>query len=388
MVVLIFILIVAGVSWWLGRLSVQPKNTIQSTSTQLNKNYFKGLNYLLNEENDKALNIFIKSMSVDGDTIETHLALGGLFRRRGELTRAIRIHQNLLARPTLTARQRVQAELALAYDYLAAGMLDRAEQTFLAVALQTEFEEEAWSRLLDIYQREKRWFQAIDIAERLQVYDPSVRLALAHHHCELAQVAIKKNDLTRAAALLTSARKHQRRLARINLLAGDMYSAEGEWSKALQAYQLVVEHDADYLSEAIAKIVICYERLDAYDQLEEYLRHCQEKARRTITAIELTKCLLRHSEAEAYAYLTSELKAQPSLRGILFLIELQNQKVANTENQLIELNMFYDLAQAILKRRAYYRCNHCGFSGRILFWQCPSCKRWSTMKPIHGIEGD
>lgn len=388
MLALIFILIVAGVSWWLGRLSVHTKNATQSPSVQLNKNYFKGLNYLLNEENDKALNIFIKSMSVDRDTIETHLALGGLFRRRGELTRAIRIHQNLLARPTLTTRERVQAELALAYDYLAAGMLDRAEQTFLAVALHTEFEEEAWSRLLDIYQREKRWFQAIDIAERLQVYDPSVRLALAHHHCELAQLAIKKNDLARAATLLTSARKHQRRLARINLLMGDVYSAEAQWSKALQAYQLIVEHDSDYLSEAIPKIVVCYEQLQASDQLEQYLRHCQEKARRTITAIELTKCLRHRSEAEAYTYLTNELKAQPSLRGILFLIELQNQKTPDAGNHFVELNMFYDLAQAILKRRAYYRCSHCGFSGRILFWQCPSCKRWSTMKPIHGIEGD
>lgn len=385
MLVLIFILFVAGFSWWLGRSSVSTKSS-SITPFQLNKNYFKGLNYLLNEENDKALDIFIKSMSVDGDTIETHLALGGLFRRRGELTRAIRIHQNLLARPTLTLRESTQAQLALAYDYLAAGMLDRAEKAFLAVATQPEFEEEAWYRLLDIYQREKRWFQAIDIAGQLQTRDPLVRLSLAHHYCELAQLAIKKSDFSRATALLVSARKHQRRLARIDLLMGEVYYAQSEWAKALQAYQLIVDHDEDYLSEAIPKIVACYEQLQAYDQLEIYLSHCQAKTRRTITAIELTKVIMRRSPAEACAYLNAELKTQPSLRGVLFLIELHKQE--NAENYLIELQMFYDLAQAILKRRAYYRCNHCGFSGRILFWQCPSCKRWSTMKPIHGIEGD
>ena len=141
MFVFIVILIIALFAFWLGRRSI-PRHHDQLLKIQISKNYFKGLNYLLNEENDKALDTFIKSMSVDGDTIETHLALGGLFRRRGELTRAIRIHQNLLARPTLTERESAQAQLALAYDYLAAGMLDRAEQTFLAVAQVEEFQDE------------------------------------------------------------------------------------------------------------------------------------------------------------------------------------------------------------------------------------------------------
>ena len=257
MLALILILIVAAISWWLGRASATKKSN-GLTSIQINKNYFKGLNYLLNEENDKALDVFIKSMSIDGDTIETHLALGGLFRRRGELTRAIRIHQNLLARPVLTQRERAQAQLALAYDYLAAGMLDRAEQTFLEIASVAEFQAEVWSRLLDIYQREKRWYQAIDIAEQLQRHDSSIRLALAHYYCELAQLALKKNDFPRVEELLKMARKYQRRLARIDLLLGEMWLAQNQWDKGLQAYQLVVEHDVDYLSEAIPKIVHCY----------------------------------------------------------------------------------------------------------------------------------
>ncbi|MCD6046558.1 MAG: N-acetylglucosaminyl transferase [Gammaproteobacteria bacterium] len=382
----IFIFFIA-LAFWLGRRSI-PRNQDQLAKIQISKNYFKGLNYLLNEENDKALNTFIQSMTVDGDTIETHLALGGLFRRRGELTRAIRVHQNLLARPTLTVRERAQARLALAYDYLAAGMLDRAEQSFLEIVDYEEFQEEAWTRLLDIYQREKRWQQAIDVAEKLQRKDPEIRLALAHHHCELAQIALKRSDLTRAEEMLKKARKYQRRLARIDLLLGDLYLAEKKTQKALQTYQLIADHDEDYLSEAIPKVVLCYDELKDDASLETYLAHCQERAPRTMTAIELTKLKLKRSSAEALQYLQTELKKHPSLRGILFLIELQNQQKLFDEKQWSELQTFYNLAQGILHRRAYYRCGHCGFSGRMLFWQCPSCKRWSTMKPIHGLEGD
>jgi lipopolysaccharide biosynthesis regulator YciM len=215
-----------------------------------------------------------------------------------------------------------------------------------------------------------------------------VRLALAHHYCELAQIALKKNKLLHAEELLKKARKVQRRLARTDLLLGDFYFAQGDWERALQTYQQIVDHDEDYLTEAIPKVVNCYESLHDDKTLEKYLIECQKRAPRTLTAIEIAKLKLKTSPQEAFAYLQEELKERPSLRGILYLIELQNQYANANHKNLIELQTFYNLAQGILQRRAYYRCNHCGFSGRILFWQCPSCKRWSTMRPIHGLEGD
>ena len=384
---LALVIIACALLFWLGRRSVR-KSDGKTVSIEISKNYFKGLNHLLNEENDKALNSFIKSMSVDGDTIETHLALGGLFRRRGELTRAIRVHHNLLARPTLTLRERTQAQLALAYDYLAAGMLDRAEQNFLEVAQQKEFQEEAWLRLLDIYQRERRWRQAIDIAEKIEPYDASVRLALAHHHCELAQHSLKKNNITFAEEMLKKARKYQRRLARIDLLNGELSAAHQDWSKALNAYELVLEHDPDYLSEVIAPIEQCYEHLHDEAGLENFLNACQKRYPRVATVMALTRIKIKRSWDEGLEYLKQELKQNPSLRGVLYFIELQKEQGVANWDERFELQTFYDLAKGLLQHSAYYRCQHCGFSGRVLFWQCPSCKRWSTMKPIHGIEGD
>ncbi len=382
--ILFFVILLTG--FWLGRRHRSQDSHL--VSIQISKNYFKGLNHLLNEENDKALDTFIKSMSVDGDTIETHLALGGLFRRRGELTRAIRVHQNLLARPTLTSRERAQAQLALAHDYLAAGMLDRAEQNFLEVADTQEFQEESWQRLLDIYEREKRWRQAIEIALKFEATDPEVRLALAHHYCELAQYSIKKNNLSFASEMLKKARKYQRRLARIDLLNGSLWMSEGKWEEARQAYQRVAEQDPDYLSETLSPIKQCYEKLQDETGLKKYLFECQKREPRISTAIALTEILFKETPEEAVNYLKSELKLHPSLRGVVYFIELQKKMQSASYNERFDLQTFYDIAMGILKKTATYRCKHCGFSGRILFWQCPSCKRWSSMRPIHGLEGD
>ena len=184
MLLFIFFCLIGFGGFWFGRVTAKPKDP-HFVKLNVNKNYFVGLNYLLNDQNDKALSLLIKSLSVDSDTIETHLALGSLFRKRGELTRAIRIHQNLIARPNLTLAETNQALLALAYDYLAAGVLDRAEQTFWRVTEDPTYKNEAYLKLIDIYQRERRWLQAIDVAMRLSALgDKNIASALAHYHCE------------------------------------------------------------------------------------------------------------------------------------------------------------------------------------------------------------
>ncbi len=376
--------------YWLGKSStIHPS---PPTAAALNKNYFIGLNYLLNDQPDKALQLLIQSLSVDSDTIETHLALGSLFRKRGELSRAIRIHQNLIARPNLTVIEKNQAMLALAYDYLAAGVLDRAEQSFWIVTEDPTYRTEAYVKLIDIYQQERRWLQAIEVALRLKKHaDPQISNALAHFHCERASVLLKEKKFSEALVELTNAKKHQRRLSRVYLLMGDSYLQQQEVKQALNAYQQVQEIDPDYLSEAIPKIVHCYQQLNSPDAFGHYLEHTyQQWPRATVSQALFDYYRQHHSMAKATAFLTTELARQPapSLKSLLQWIAAEQQQEALIGDHQQQLTVLNAIAVKLLQHKPVYRCSHCGFAGRILFWLCPGCKHWGSIKPIHGVEGD
>lgn len=383
-----FIFCIIGIAgFWYGRLSA-PRLDASKIKLNLSKNYFVGLHYLLNEQNDKALTLLIKSLSVDSDTIETHLALGSLFRRRGELTRAIRIHQNLIARPNLTTTEKNQALLALAYDYLAAGVLDRAEQTFWAVTEDPSYKTEAYHKLIDIYQRERRWLQAIEVGQRLIALGEK-NIHLAHYYCERAEALIKQQNPAEALKELATAKKHQRRLARIYLLMGDAYSAQKDIPKALSAYQTVQEVDVDYLSEAVPKIVALYQQQPPAEALGLYLEQTHAKWPRVALTHALAEYYAKHhNPAKAIHFLKSEIERQPSLKSLMQWIQFeQNLPDLHIEHQQ-QLATLQNLAHQLIQHKPVYRCQQCGFSGRILFWQCPGCKHWGSIKPIHGVEGD
>src|SRR3990167_1046957 len=173
------------IAWALGyfmRLKEMPGRKFM-----LPRDYLVGLNFLLNEETDKAVDVFIKMLEVDSDTVETHLAVGKLFRRRGEVDRAIRIHQNLIARPQLEKNYREQSLFELGQDYLSAGMLDRAERVFLELVNAKSHAAQALKILIDIYQQERDWLNAIDMAERYEsATRQNMQPVIAHYYCELA----------------------------------------------------------------------------------------------------------------------------------------------------------------------------------------------------------
>lgn len=372
-----------------GRYTATPSRS-DHVKLNLSKNYFVGLNYLLNEQNDKALNILIKSLSVDSDTIETHLALGSLFRRRGELTRAIRIHQNLIARPNLSSTEIHQATLALAYDYLAAGMLDRAEQSFWQVCEDPIYKNEALYKLIDIYQRERRWLQAIEVGQQLIARGKkNLHGPLAHFYCERAEVALKQQQADVALKELALAKKHQKSLARIYLLMGAAFAQQNQTTKALEAYQMVQEVDADYLSEAIPKIVQTYRLQQDSRALHQYLERTHQKWPRVSTSIALAEYYAEHQGlSHAIDFLKAEIHKQPSLKNLLQWIQYEQQQSPQSPDIQQHLTTLHNLAQQLIQQKPVYRCQQCGFAGRILFWQCPGCKHWGSIKPIHGVEGD
>ncbi|MDO9372517.1 MAG: lipopolysaccharide assembly protein LapB [Gammaproteobacteria bacterium] len=378
--------VAAASGWWAARSDALRRGT--RSDFNLSSHYFKGLNYLLNEQPDKAIEVFIRVLEVDNDTVETHLALGNLFRRRGETDRAIRIHQNLIARPTLSRAQRTQALLELGQDYMRAGLLDRAESLFQELLELDDHVVPALRQLVDIYQQEKDWDKAIATTQRLATSTGQrVNHVLAQYRCELAEQARADGDTARAVRMIEHALEEDTGCVRASLLQGELAMEAGDYAAAISAYRRVEQQDADYLSEVLEPLTACCNALGQREELIDYLQ--QAYARHGGITLMLTLAgLLRaqYGDAQAAEFITRQLHTLPSVRGLSQLIEI---KLATSQGEMRDnLLLFQELAAPLLRDRPAYSCRHCGFTGKSLHWQCPGCKHWNTVKPIQGVEGE
>ena len=248
---------VAAMSGWFAARRVGMGRQGRSPVQALQSEYYKGINYLLNEQPDKAIDAFIRVLEVDSETVETHLALGNLYRRRGEVDRAIRIHQNLIARPTLDPEQRNESLLELAQDYLSAGLLDRAEDLFREISASKDYKVQGLRQLIDIYEQEKDWDKATEAARELAVVTGSdLGQVVAQYLCEDAERSWAKRDGPGAFALLDEAMKADPACARANLIRGQIHVEEGDYASARDAYVAIENQDADYLPETIETLAI------------------------------------------------------------------------------------------------------------------------------------
>ena len=369
---LLLLLPVAAVfGWYVG---YKYKSSVIKKANLFSRDYFRGLKYLIEEQPDKAVDIFIKMLEVNSDTVETHLALGGLFRRRGEVDRAIRIHQNLIARPQLAKDQRIRALFELAQDYMRAGVLDRAENLFLELADLDKKAETNFKYLLNIYEQQKDWPKAIAIAEKLETeHGVEMVSAIAHYYCELGRpkkaLAVDKGCV------------------RASLLQGALYMNDGNFKSAIRTYKMVTEQDLDYISEIIQPMTQCCEKLNNEEEFVGYLQNCLVKYPRISIILALARFLQkRHSDFTAIEFITEQMSHYPSLRGLNYLTELYiNNSEGDTKKKFLLLQ---ELIRKFLIDKPIYRCIHCGFSSKNLYWHCPSCKRWNSVKPILGLEGD
>lgn len=383
-----FLLPVAAASgWYVGRGS-RFRRESEERAPRLAPDYFKGLNYLLNEQPDKAIEVFIKLLEVESETVETHLALGNLFRRRGEVDRAIRIHQNLIARPTLSKQQRYLALLELGMDYMRSGLLDRAEALFqelLEVNLHTV---PALRHLVEIYQQEQDWNAAIAYARKLEgATGESMSNVIAHYYCEQAEQARREGNPRQASELIKRALAVDRRCVRASLLEGEMALEAGRPKAAIRSFQRVAQQDPSYLPEAIPPLRRCYRELDDMDGFSAYLRRLVDEHNAITPVLVLTEMIAQSQGVdEAILYLGGELRKRPSVRGLQRLVEYAiGQAQGMVRDNLL---IVQDFISKLLENRPIYRCSHCGFTGKTLHWQCPGCKYWNTVKPIHGIEGE
>ncbi|HFD80940.1 MAG TPA: lipopolysaccharide assembly protein LapB [Gammaproteobacteria bacterium] len=325
---------VAAASGWWAALYSQKKSRARAQAL-LNSAYGRGLNHLLNEEPDKATEVLVRMVEVDPDTVELHLALGGLFRRRGEVDRAIRVHQNIIARSRLSEDLRAQATLELGRDFLGAGLLDRAEQLFRNLLERGEYEEEVCRHLIDVYQQEKEWQRALEIGRRLQKFgSDSCRLRLSQYHCELAEAALVAGDQERALRETERALEEDDACVRATLLQGDILARQGDHATALQTYLRVERQNTELLPEVIGRLRDCYRRLG--------------------DAAKGEACIAALRERYHLPSFGEEGKGAPE-------------------------------PAALVGQALRYRCEQCGFSSRRLFWQCPGCKCWSSVKPLKTV---
>jgi len=366
-----------AMGWIAARIDIKH---LLRESRALPLSYFRGLNFLLNEQPDKAIESFIEVVKVDPQTIDLHFALGSLFRRQGEIERAIRMHQNLLDRVDLPADKRTIATYELAQDFHRAGLLDRAEELFTKLD-GSAFEHSALSHLISIYETEKDWIKAIAAMQRMEVLAKQPYFKeIAQYHCELAQAALLKSDDATVKAELDLAFATYRGCTRATLLLGDLEAQLGRTAEALATWQKIETQNPAFLALAADRFADLYRRQADVPQGIRVLRNYQAQypSLDLLNAL-FTLVLEQEGPDAAAALIKEELARNPTLLGLDRLLEAQ--LLGATADRRHDLELVKGLVAQHIKRLGMYKCDHCGFRAKQYYWRCPGCLKWETYSP-------
>jgi len=371
-----------GMGWLAARIDIKELLTESNT---LPSSYFQGLNFLLNEQQDQAIEAFIEVVKVDPQTIELHFALGSLFRRRGEVDRAIRMHLNLVERGDLDEEKKQQALFELAQDYLKAGILDRAETAFQSLH-GTPYEKESLEFLLEIFQKEHDWLKAIDVTQRIAALtgEPRARLA-AFFFCELATAELAQEQTEAAVVHLEQALSVDPKGVRASMMLGDIQLAAGHAPRAIEIWKKVEQQDAQYLPLVAERVLQGYRQNNDENGgvllLQGYL---QKYPSLDLMNVLFGVIVQRDGAEAAYQLVRNELKRNPSLLGLDKLLEAQLLGYSGERRSDIELvkSLIHNRTRSL----AMYRCGHCGFKARQFYWHCPACHSWESYSPKRSEE--
>ena len=371
-----------GMGWLAARIDIKQ---LLTESSALPRSYFQGLNFLLNEQQDKAIEAFIEVVKVDPQTIELHFALGSLFRRRGEVDRAIRMHQHLVDRADLDQDKKQQAVFELAQDYLKAGILDRAE--FLFIELQkSPYAKDALIFLLELYQKEKDWLKAIDVTQRLSAVSGQTHGKEAgFFYCELAAQEIARQQMDVARVYLEQALQMDPQAVRATIMLGDMESSANNIPKAIETWQRIEQQNPQYLPLVAERLLDAYRHNAGGDAgisvLQGYLAQHPSLDLMNV----LFDAILQRDGAEAaYRLVRDELQRNPTLLGLDKLLEARLLEMSSGNRADIE--MVKSLVHQRTRSLAMYRCANCGFKARQFYWHCPACHGWETYSPRRSEE--
>lgn len=382
---LLLLPLAAASGWYAAKKSSRRKD--EDCSPMLASQYVKGLNFLLNEQTDKALEVFIQMVEVDRDTVETHLVLGSLFRRRGEVDRAIRIHQNLIARPSLDSSQKATALLELGKDYLKAGWLDRAESLFKELIHSGRLRAEVYGHLRELYEQEREWSKAIEAAEQLQdATGESQGAVIAHYYCELAEIARKERDLPRSITAAKRALYHDRDCVRASTLLGDLAYGRADYKGAIKHYRRVLTQNPMFLSLVVPKLKDAYLKCNDAKGFIVFLRKIKHQHQSVPSFLALVESLLQEGrDEEARELLELELSRDDAPMPVI------QQYLALAERRIggDAAPAFARVKGALtghVREQISHQCTQCGFEAKALLWQCPGCHGWGTVRPLDRLE--
>ncbi|VGG33303.1 heat shock protein YciM [Klebsiella quasipneumoniae] len=388
MLELLFLLlpVAAAYGWYMGRRSAQQSK--QDDASRLSRDYVAGVNFLLSNQQDKAVDLFLDMLKEDTGTVEAHLTLGNLFRSRGEVDRAIRIHQSLMESASLTYDQRLLAVQQLGRDYMAAGLYDRAEDMFKQLVDETDFRLGALQQLLQIYQATSDWQSAIEVAERLvKLGKEKHRGEIANFWCELALQQMAANDLDKAMALLKKGAAADRNSARVSIMMGRVWMGKGDYAKAVESLERVIDQDKELVGETLEMLQTCYQQLGKADEWEVFLRRCVEENAGATAELMLAQILEQREGVEAAQnYVTRQLERHPTMRVFHKLMDYHLNE-AEEGRAKESLGVLRNMVGEQVRSKPRYRCQKCGFTAHTLYWHCPSCRSWATIKPIRGLDG-
>lgn len=370
-----------ALGWLAARIDIKQ---LLSESRRLPTAYYKGLNFLVNDQEELAINAFVEIIKTNPDSVELNFALGSMFRRKGEIDRAILIHQKLLQRNDLPAEDRLQAQYELALDYLKSGLLDRAEDSLKALQ-NTRLARKASGHLLDIYQQEKQWEKAIAVANTLADANYSFQHEVAQFYCELAQRELANSQPDAARTYLDTALQTHRKCARANLLLGDIEFAAGNADAAIACWQRIESQDAQYLSLAGGRILEAFKAQGRMGEGIQLLKSYQANYPE-LDLLDLIHQSIVEAEGAKPArdYVFSELRSNPSMLGLKTLVDAE--ALLTPAERRKDIDAIRNLINENTRKQAMYQCTACGFRARQYYWHCPGCSGWETYAPKLGAD--
>lgn len=375
------VLVAILIGWVIGRWMPAPNVSGSGGSKDYSESYVKGLNYLLADDANKAIETFSELIKVNADTVETHIVLGNLFRAKGEVDRAIKIHQNLLARPDLSRKQRNLAIGELASDYLKAGLLDRAEKLFKELIELKPNDLGPYRNLLDLYIAEKSWEEATDCAQKLFGRgDTEAAVILSHCYCELADAAMKTGNNKLVRESLASALDIDRACVRAALLLIKHQLYSNNTGAAKKIIRQLVKNNPEYMNLYVTPAKEIYIQANEPAAYQSFLEDQNHKNPSTYLAIALIEHYASINQIEkARQFLSEVLKQSPSFEAFEFALRFLKSDTAHLSETWEGLSAFMLSMQ---NKKAEYLCSLCGYESHAIQWNCPSCRHWSTMKPV------
>lgn len=395
MLELLFLLlpVAALYGWYMGQRSA--KKDQETASNKFSREYVTGLNFLLSNQQEKAVDLFLSMLQKQESEnqistepqFEAELTLGNLFRSRGELDRALRIHQALENSPDYSFEQKLLAKQQLAKDFMVAGFYDRAENYYISLVDEPEFAKHSLCQLTVVYQKTREWKKAINVAEKLLKISPeSDKIPLSYFYCEYAQ-AVKFEDKIAFLEALNKALDYYPQSTRASIMLGDFYLEQAEFTKALGYFEQILQQDPDYISEVLGRVKQCYISINDSNGYELFLIKANQVKHNISVDIALTEFIEEKDGVNAaHSKLYQQLSAYPSLITFHRFIRYQAD-FAEEGNGKESLVLLHNMVGNQIKKSFQYRCLNCGYQSYRLMWQCPSCNQWEKIKPIQSIDG-